>query len=430
MSDDELKNKKDDVQSEQQEASLPPDPEQKPDNIIRLPEDPAMRELRHRKRRRILLLAGVVLLTIVVLLFVLLPDVFDLDAIRRYFRYMGKRDREDFGMIAFEPNGTNDYVSLGDGLAVGTEGGLYYYDLDGEQQTMILATVAGPRMLARGKNALLYTMNSSYLAVVNEKGEKRMDQTLGGMLLDVDLSEDGYLCYNLTEEGYKTVTTVLGQKLTPIYRFRSSTQYLNACAVSRGGQYLAVAGLTEEESTFTSTLTMLRTDEEIVAGTDQSQSAKRRISLGNEVVYELAFLSPNRLCVLTQDAIRITDTECNIISEYRFETEYLRGYAISDDGFVALLLSGSMTGDRYTLRTVDKNGDTLGEIEIDRVVRSLDAAGGYVGVLTDGKLLVYRSRLKQTYTETEDVGTAIRALMRDDGTVLLVSNGDARLFIP
>ena len=343
---------------------------------------------------------------------------------------MGKSDREGFGMIAFEPNATNDYVSLGDGLAVGTEGGLYYYDLQGVQKTMILATVAGPRMIARGKNALLYTMNSSYLAVINEKGEKRMDQTLGGMLLDVDLSEDGYLCYNLTEEGYKTVATVLNQKLTPIYRFRSSTQYLNACAISRNGQYLAVAGLTEEESTFTSTLTMLRTDEEIVAGTDQSQSAKRRISLGNEVVYELAFLSPNRLCVLTQDAIRITDTECNIISEYRFETEYLRGYAVSDDGFVALLLSGSMTGDRYTLRTVDKNGDTVGEIEIDRVVRSLDAAGRYVSVLTDGKLLIYRSHLKQPYAETEDVGTAIRALMRDDGTVLLVSNGDAQLFIP
>ena len=436
MSDDELNKITTEEQSEQQEPSASPQPEQtpqpeqQPDNVIRLPEDPAVRERKRKKRIRLLILAGIALVIVVILLFVLLPDVFDTDAIRRYFHYMGKRDREGFGTMSFDAAGTNDYASLGDGLAVGTEGGLYYYDLRGEQQTMVLATVAGPRIMANGTTALLYTMNSSYLAVINEKGEKLLDQTLGGTLLDVDLSSDGYICYNLTEEGYKTVTTVLGQKHSPIYRFRSSTQYLNACAVSKGGLYLAVAGLTEEESTFTSTLTLLRTDEEIVAGTDQSQSAKRRISLGNEVVYELAFLPGNRLCVLTQDALRITDTECNILCEYRFETEYLRGYSISEDGYIALLLGSSMTGDRCVLRTVDKNGETIGETEITRTVRSLDTCGGYVAVLTDGALTVYRSHLKQPYYTAEDVGSAIRALVRDDGTAILVSNGDARLVIP
>ena len=427
MSDEEL-NKN--AASERLDPPAPPEPEQTPDNVIQLPEDPAIRALRRKRRRRILILAVLALVLIAVLLFVLLPDVFDLDAIRRYFYYMGKRDRDGYGTVAFEAAGTNDYAPLGDGFAVGTEGGLYYYDLDGEQQTMVLATVAGPRLASNENMALLYTMNSSYLSVINEKGEKLMDQTLGGMLLDVDLSDDGYICYNLTEDGYKTVTTVLGQKLTPIYRFRSSTQYLNACTVSKGGQYLAVAGLTEEGSSFTSTLTVLKTDEEIIAGTDQSQSAKRRISLGNEVVYELAFLSGSRLCVITQDALRITDTECNLIKEYKFETEYLRGYAVSEDGFVALLLGSSMTGDRYVLQTVDKNGEILGQIELDRTVRSLDVSGSYVGVLTDGELLVYRSRLQQPYYTTDQVGAAIRVCMRGDGTAMLVSNSEASLYIP
>lgn len=427
MSDDEkLKNS---PASEQQEPPAPPEPEQKPDNLIQLPEDPAFRELKRKRRRRLLLLAGVALLTVIVLLFVLLPDVFDFDAIRRYFHYMGKREREGFGMIAFDAAGSNDYAPLGDGMALGTEGGLYYYDLSGTQQSMMLATVAGPRLIANDELAVFYTMNSSYLAVMGENGEKKLEQTLGGTLLDVDLSADGWLCYNLTEEGYKTVATVLSPKLAPVYRYRSSTQHLNACAVSNGGSYLAVAGLTEENGSFTSTLTVLKTDEEIIAGTDQSQSAKRRLSLGNRVVYELAFLSANRLCVICQDQVLIVDTACNIVAQHDLEAEYLRGFAVSRDGFAALLLSSSMTGDRYTLRTLDKNGEVLGELAIDRTVRSLDANGKYVCVLTDNELLILRSRL-QRYRSTEEVGAATRALLRNDGTALLVSNAEARLYIP
>ncbi len=425
-------------QAEAPEASaeLPPEPETAseepetvPDNIIQLPEDPHLQELRRRRRKRILILVGLALIAVVVLLFVLLPDVFDFDAIRRYFHYMGKQDRNGYGIISFDSSSTNDFIVLGDGMVLGTEGGLYYYDLSGEQESMVQATVASPRLLANRDTAVCYSMGSSYLALINERGERLLDTTLGGMLLDVDLSRDGYISYNLTEDGYKTVTTVLNRSHEPIYRYRSSTQYLNACAVSEGGAYVAVSGLTEENSSFSSTLSILRTDEEIIAGTDQSQTAKHRVSLGNQLVYEMRFLSKNRLCVLTQDSVMLYDTECNLIGEQRFDTSYLRGYAISEQGFVALLLGQSMTGDRYELRTVDKNGETLGSLELTSLVRSMDAGGHYVSVLTDEALLVYREKL-QSYRSSVEIGNATHVLTREDGTALLISNGMAELYIP
>ena len=395
-------------ESEGAPKTLPEEPVEDPipDNVIQLPEDPNLVLLRRRRRNRLLILAGCVLLAVIVLLFVLLPDVFDFDAIRRYFHYMGKKDREGFGVIRYDASGSNDFIALGDGMVLGTEGGLYYYDLSGTQESMVQSTVASPKLIANRELAVCYSMGSSYLALINERGERLMDTTLGGMLLDVDLSRDGYLCYNLTEEGYKTVATVLSRSHEPMYRYRSSTQYLNACAVSDGGTYLAVAGLTEENSSFTSTLSILRTDEEIIAGTDQSQSAKHRASLGNGVVYEMSFLSKNRLCVITQDSLMVFDTECNLIAEQRFDTSYLRGYAISESGFAALLLGQGVTGDRYELRTVDKNGEMIGSLELTETVRSMDAGGRYVAVLTDSALQVYRDRLAD-YRSTTEIGASI-----------------------
>ena len=416
-------------QKPEQTEALPKEPKPVPDNLIQLPEDPLIRERRERRKKGLLVLAGALLIAVIVLLFVLFPETFDFDAIRRYFYYMGKRERDSFGMIGFDAAGSNDFAPLGDGMALGTEGGLYYYDLSGNQVSMVQSTVASPRLIANEKLALCYAMGSGYIAIINENGERQMDQTLSGIFLDADLSSDGYICYNLTEDGYKTVATVLNVNHEPIYRYRSSTQYLNACAVSEGGGYLAVAGLTEEDSSFNSTLTILKTDEEIIAGTDQSQSAKRRLDLGNQVVYEMAFLSRNRLCVIAQDALLILDTDCSVIAEMPYDDTYLRGFGISEDGYVVLLLGQSMTGDRYTIRSVDKNGDILGEIEFNRSVRSMDVRGRYIGILTDGELLLYREHL-QEYRTSDRTGTAMRVLMRSDGTALLVSNGAAQLYIP
>lgn len=405
--------------------------EQTADNLIQInpPDDAELTQRRKKRVISILLLAAAVLVVVAVLLFVLFPEVFDFYVIRRYFHYMGKRDQEGYGLISFESAATNDYAVLGDGLVLGTEGGLYYYDLDGTQKMTVQATVAAPHLLKNADTALCYGMGSSYISLVNESGERLLDQTLSGILLDADLSTDGYLCYNLTEDGYKTVATVLNRSQEPIYLYRSSSQYLSACAVSENGAYLAVAGLTEEDGMYTTTLSLLKTDEEIVAGTDQGQSAKRRISIGNQFVYDMIFLSKDRLCVLGQDSMLFVDTDSNLVSEYEFGTSYLRGYAFSDRGFAAVLLGQSMTGDRYTLVTLDKNGEVLGTQELDRNVRSVDAAGGFVCVLTEGELLVYSGRLRD-YAASEDVETATQALMREDGTVLLISNGSAKLFIP
>lgn len=424
MSDDQNK-----TMTEPEQRKVSALPESAPDNLIHLPEDPERVRQRRRKRRRILLLIGLALIVVVVLLFVLFPDVFDMDAIRRYFRYMGKQNKDDFGYVSFDAGSGNAYESLGNGVALGTEGGLYFYDLDGQQTSMVQANVAAPRLLANRRMALLYSMGSSYLSLIDAKGETLLDENLGGKLFDVDLSSDGYICYSHTQEGYKTVTTVLGKNHEPMYLFRSSTQYLNACAIAPGGRTLAVAGLTEEDGVFTTTLSLLRTDQEIVPGTEQSETARLRMSLGNQVVYEMYFLSSDRLCILAQDELLVVDTACNVIGEYSFDTSYLRGYALSENGFAVLLLGEGVTGDSYELCTVDQNAQVTGSVELNCIVRSVDACGAYVTVLTDSELRVYRNRLK-LYASTQEIGTAVQALAREDGTALLISNGVAELFIP
>lgn len=401
------------------------------DNVIEIPQpDEAERKKKHkRKIRRIVLLSILGVIALFVLLVVLFPDLFDFDRVKRYFHYLGKRDKDGYGSISFDAKGASAYGSIGDGFVLTTDGGAYLFDMYGEQDLMVQGVVSEPRILANSEIAVCYSMNGSFFAVIGKDGQKLLDKSLSGTILDVDLSSDGYICYNTTQSGYKTVTTVLNRSQEVMYRFNSSTQFLSACAVAPGGKLLAVAGLSEKDSAFNATVTILRTDEVIEAGEDKEKTSLRRVELGNRTVYDMAFLSSDRLCVITEDGICFLSAGGELLSTYEAAGSYLRGYAFGGKEFVAVLFGEGKNGDRCELVTLDKNGDTLGSIELSQAVRSLSACGKYLAVLTDGEAVIYTKKIKQ-YASFGDTNEAFSAVMRKDGTLLLVNSDTAKLYFP
>jgi len=79
------------------------------------------------------------------------------------------------------------------------------------------------------------------------------------------------------------------------------------------------------------------------------------------------------------------------------------------------------------LMTVNRSGDVLGWVELDRDVLSLDARGRQVLVMTASSLEVYGQGLGLQRSH-DGLITAKRALLRSGGDVLLLSAYAAERF--
>ena len=387
---------------------------------------------KQRKKRRVVtalvLLGVVVLLGLAVGLMFLFPELFDLDRFIRFFRYMGLRNKEGYGVITYEAGADNVYAGFDGCLAVGNESGMTLYDLQGEQEAVIQSTLTDPLLAVGEKICAVYSPGTGYIGAFGRGGKELLDKTVSGTVLDVDVSDDGYLCYLASESGYKSTATMFSAKQELQFRLTSRTRYLNTCAVSERGRNIAVASLGEKDSVFRSEITILRTSDKL-DDLDSEDSSAVRVDLGNQVIYDLRFMSDGCLCAIGQKNVTFLNTEGKIYRQISLENNPLIGYDFSSKGFAVILQRIGLAGENYRITTLDNTGEELGTLELNERVRSLSACERYVAVLTEREAVIYRRNLKK-YAATEQVGAAVRIIARPDGTCLLVSGTEATLYIP
>ena len=380
---------------------------------------------RRGKGLRITLMLLSILLVLLLLAWLIFPHVMNPDRLVRFFRYMGLREKENYGRVTFEAAAGNVYAGFDDGLLVGTETGLTLYALDGEQKAFVQGSLPTPVLRTGGEVSLVFSPGSSYAAAIGAGGDILLDGALSGALLDASVSFDGYSVRLTAESGSKAVAEVLNPKQEAIYRFSSRTRYLNACAVSEKGEWLAVASLEEERSIYRSAVVLLRTDRP-VADLEQEDSGAVRAELGNRVIYELRFLDESHLLAVTQDELVFLNLKGELLSTLPLEGERLVDYAVSREGWLLLALEG---GGAARVLSLDASGNTLARLDLQDRVRSVSAEGRYGAVLTEMELRILDSRLEE-YDRSWDVLGATRVVVRADGTALLIAAGGTKLFIP
>lgn len=377
---------------------------------------------------KIIVIVAIVLIAIGVAASLIFPKLFNTDSVVRFFRYMGLKDRKNYGVISFDAGSANGYAAFGGGLLVSGEGGMIVYDLEGEQKAFVQASFPTPVLTFGEAMSFCFSPGSSYVAAVDESGGICLDEALSGEVIDADVSNDGYTAYILSETGYKSVATVRNPKLDPTFRFSSRTRYLNACAVSEGGTYLALATLGEEDSVYRSSVTVLRTDEAL-SDLDEDGSSAVRVDLGNQIILDLEFIDRSHLCAIGQDNVTFFDVDGEISNSVALSGQTILDYEFSADGFMALVLEQNIAGSGTRLQILDHTGELLAETIPDGAIRDVSVKDRYVALLTDRELLILNRKLK-TFYRTEELHDATNVLVRDDGTAFLLSNSSAHLYIP
>lgn len=380
------------------------------DFIRPVPDEPE----KPKKRRRWPIFLGIFLVVLAGLFWYLSSQTTLLDGVVRSLRYLGKDGSE---RITFETYGTTAYALVGDDLAVASRSGVTLFSDSGETIGHQQAELSAPALLGGQDAVLVYDIGGSFYGVMDTNGKMRFQGASSGRIYDADLTEAGGAAVLSSASDARAVVEVFDKNGALLYRRTSKTSYLNACALSPDGSWLAVATLGQEDIAFASGAKLYRTD---------AEEEQASLSFGGQTIFDLKFLGNGTVCAVGSRSVSFFNTAGSLLGEYSLESADLLGCAFGS-GFVALTLDSHEAGSRYQLLSLSTDGSIRASCALQEASVHLSAAGDYLSVLTAQGLRVYDSALAQKGSRE---GSWMKAFVRRDGTALLVAVDEAEVYIP
>ena len=370
--------------------------------------------------RRIILFAVLVLVVCLGVAAYVFRDSLNLDAVRRFVRYLDVKNQDASERITFDAHSANQYADLHGALAIASVSGLRVYSDKGDEQATVLASLAAPQIDCGGKYAMAYDAGGYGLVAAHASKGEVLNISTTEPIFDADIASDGSICYVSTESGYKTVAYVYNERQQMIYRWLSSSQFLPLCTVNSGAKTLACVSLGQSGGIYESSVVLLKTD---------SDQIEKTVSLGNELIYDLEFTDNDTLCAVGENSISYLTSSGERMGKYDYDDAYLKDFSFGGSGFLTLTLNMYKAGNRYRVVTVGTDGEEIGSLSTDAQILDVSAAGAYVAVLTAKNLTIYNAAL-ELYAEQENTGSATNVVMRDDGSAILLGSGQGTLFVP
>ena len=370
--------------------------------------------------KRVVVFALLAVLVCALVALYVFRDSLNLDAARRFVRYLDVKSADESERITFDAHSANQYADLRGALAIASVSGLRIYTDQGQERATVLAPLTTPQIECGGKLAMAYDAGGYGLVAAHSSKGEVLNIASSEPIFDADIASDGSICYVSSEGGYKTVAYVYNDRQQMIYRWLSSSQFLPLCTVNSGAKTLACVSMGQNGGIYESSIVLLKTD---------SDQIEKTVSLGNELIYDLEFTDDATLCAVGESSVSYLSADGDRLGKYNYADAYLKDFTFGGSGFLTLTLNMYKAGNRYRVVTVGTNGEALGTLSTDAQILDVSAAGAYVAVLTAQKLTIYDRTLKQ-YAEQENTIAATDVVMRDDGSVILLGGGQGTLFVP
>ena len=342
------------------------------------------------------------------------------DALRRLFAYGGADEAAGEVFYEYDESDSNRFAALGDALVVLSDTKLQVLGADGQEVWSVSVRMEAPALESGGGRAVAYDVGGTELYVVDAEGEVgSLTAPEDYPFLSARLNGEGWLAVTAGLEGHKGGVTVYDDRMEEVFLYKASKRFVLDACVTEDCSALAAVTLGQENSTFVSNVVLYELDqEEPYADYDVTDGLVT--ALGEQ---DGSILTVSDTCFTA--ASRSGEVE----AVYAYNGAYLREFDLHGDGFTALLLNRYRSGGLGRLVTVDTAGQEIASLDVNREILSLSAAGSYLAVLYMDTLTVYTEEL-EVYAQLEGTGAARSALMRADGSVLLLSSQNARLFLP
>ena len=343
------------------------------------------------------------------------------DAVKRWFSYGGGGGTEVSGRYIYDASAQNRFALLNDQtLVVLSDTSLTIIDQSGKQLERIPVKMNHPALTANGGRAVAYDIGGTELYTVDEQGNtNRLEVPEEEAFLAANLNPSGYLAVTGEKRNKKGCVSVYDPEMNLLFAFHSSQRFVTDAYVTDDNKSVAAVTLGQEESVFVSNIVLYDL-------TKTKPKADYDITDG----LVLAITSKDhRLTTVSDTNLSFASWSGKLEATYSYQNEYLREFSLGGDGFTALLLNRYQSGSVGRLVTVDSHGKEVASLDVNGEIRSLSAAGKYLAVLYMDRLVVYNQNLEEyaTYAETD---YAKEAIMRNDGSVLLLASDSASIFLP
>lgn len=343
------------------------------------------------------------------------------DALRRYFAYGTAESSGGATDYTYDASPSNRFAALGDSLVVLSDTEVQILDSDGQQ--IYAASVGGmksPALAKGGGRVAAYDVGGTELYVLDEKGElAHLSADAQEPYLSVTLNDKGYMAVTAEKKGAKGCVSVYNEHVKKVFEFNSSERFVTTAAVTEDCRRLAAVTLGQEDSVFVSSIVLYDLTKE---------EPQNSYSVENGLV--LAITADSRgITTLSDTCLSVADEDGKLTGGYDYTGEYLRGYDLGGDGFSVLALNRYQSGSAGRLVTVDEAGQELASLDVNEEVLSVSAAGKYIAVLYADRCVICHADL-QVYAELSGTDYARAALVRTDGSALLISSERAFLFLP
>lgn len=378
------------------------------------------KEEKRRPVRSFLSFAALLAAVLLVVLFAAYRDGTGFDILRRYLHYGRPEQVGGEAVYHYDASSKNRFALLGDHLVVLSDTSLRLFDGAGEEVWSAQVTMASPALATGGGRAVAYDVGGTALYVLDQAGPVlALTADEEEPYLSATLNKNGELAVTAQARGYKGSVRTFEQSPDPAFVFKSSRRFVLDGYVL--GNDLAVVTLGQENGVFVSSVGLYdlsRDAKEPAASYDVSGGLVA--SIGEK---------DGRIATVSDTALTFASSNGEITGSYSYKGAYLRAYDLGGTGFSTLLLNRYRSGSVGRLVTVGRDGEKLASLDVREEVLSLSASGRYLAVLYADRLAVYNQDL-QLYATLQGTGGVREALMRPDGTVLLVSASSASLFLP
>lgn len=344
------------------------------------------------------------------------------DVLRRYLNYGGSASSGEV-RYRYDASPGSRFAILGDQLVVLSENSLRLLNKDGGETWSAQVKMTVPALGQGGGRVVAYDIGGRSLYVLDQKGEVfHLETEEDEPLISATLNAKGMLAVTAERRNAKGAVTAYSANMTQVvFNMVSDERFVTEARVSDDGNTLAVVRLGQENGVFISSVLLydLREPGEIEPFADYSIPNGLVLTAGEQ---------DGNLVTVSDTCVTCAAYSGRVEGTYDCNGAYLRSYSLGEE-FTALLLNRYQAGNVGRLVTLGAEGVELGSLEVHEEIRGLSAAGKYLAVLYTDRLVVYNENL-QVYASLRGITGVSGALMRPDGSALLLSAESASQFLP
>ena len=325
---------------------------------------------------------------------------------------LNKKDNSGFSadMLGFE---NARFAAAGSGFAAVSDISCRLYGRNGE--ILCTASRSYPQLQIAGAEgcAAVWSEGGSDLTILRPSGHA--DLNFSGGVTAADVTDRGTAVVLAGEIGYKGSVTVVDGENSPVYRVYIGSGYPLDADISPDSRRVAILSLTASGSS----VSVYETDSEELRAeyTEEGRSC-----------FDLEYLSEGRLMLVSSDRAAFVKDDGKLLGELSFDGEYLKGYA-SGDGYVVLLLGRYKAGSTGRILIADTAGNLLRSLDTSDETEGVSASGKYLAVRYTDETVLYDSELN-VLGSLQDTAGIQAAVMRSDGSAVIISGGKAAIFEP